>query len=261
MSGNVSPYHGKNPGELLTVTEGLIASHPLKTTEILEVAETCWSALWLTTIGNQDAQIALREVYPPATVVGYFFEKLFAKELAKRHPDLWRGATSGTEKDLHYIPDPKFSIEVKTSGQLGLKIFGNRSYGQKVENEALAKKDKSGFYITVNFFGERMNLLRFGWIDGSDWKAQKSATGQMAGLDDYVYSEKLIPIKGNYALQAPVMLLPGAGAKTAEALNAAGFATIGDLARADNATLSTLSPKVLRVVMDGVAKFSRQYVA
>ena len=57
------------------------------------------------------------------------------------------------------------------------------------------------------------------------------------------------------------MLLPGAGAKTAEALNAAGFATIGDLARADNATLSTLSPKVLRVVMDGVAKFSRQYVA
>jgi hypothetical protein len=165
-------------------------------------------------------------VNPPATVIGYFFEKLFAKKLSDRYPGVWRGGSSGEEKDLHCENNPDLSIEIKSSGQLGTKIFGNRSYGQKVENEALAKKDKSGYYITVNFYGEQLNLVRFGWIDSSDWKAQAAATGQMAGLPDDVYKHKLIPLKGQYTLNASISLLPGVGPKLQSMCHAAGIFNI-----------------------------------
>ena len=41
----------------------------------------------------------------------------------------------------------KYSVEIKTSSNKS-KIFGNRSYAQKSENE---KKDKSGYYLAINF--------------------------------------------------------------------------------------------------------------
>lgn len=78
----------------------------------------------------------------------------------------------------------------------------------------LVKKEKSGYYITVNFYQKCLILLRFGWIDHSDWKAQKSETGQAAGLDKKVYEYKLIQIPGDYRLNAPVGILRGIGKKT-----------------------------------------------
>ena len=94
---------------------------------------------------------------------------LLAGEMERRLPALWHGTQSKGQKDLVYIPDPNLSIEIKTSGQAGFKVYGNRSYGQKAESELLAKKEKSGFYITVNFFGQILTLIRFGWIDAEDW--------------------------------------------------------------------------------------------
>lgn len=206
-----SPYAGTAPTQWLEITQKLIATHPLKTDDLISAVLTSWSAVWATDIGRDTAKIPLREIDPPATVIGYFFEKVLAKELAARHPGEWAGGATGTQKDLHFIPDDSFSVEVKSSGQLGLRIFGNRSYGQEVTNEGRAKKDKSGYYLTVNFVGETLNLVRFGWIDGSDWVAQKSATGQMAGLGSDVYAFKLIPIAGDYTLDAPLNLLDGVG--------------------------------------------------
>ena len=203
------------------VTEKLVSQHPLGLTEILEIAQSSWESVWSTKIGSPPTQLDLRDVNPPATVIGYFFEKIFAKKLADKYPGVWRGGLSGDEKDLHNDSDPNISVEIKASGQLGTKIFGNRSYGQKVENESLAKKDKSGYYITVNFYGEQLNLVRFGWIDSSDWKAQAAATGQMAGLPDEVYKHKLIALKGAYTLKAPISLLPGVGPKLQDLCHAA----------------------------------------
>lgn len=226
-----SPYAGITTEKWINVTRQLVDQHPLKTEEILDIALTSWNAVWSTQIGTGAAKLALKDVNPPATVIGYFFEKLFAKELATRYPKVWRGEGGGAEKDLHCISNVAFSTEIKASGQLGLKIYGNRSYGQQVENTALAKKDKSGYYITVNFFGDQLNLIRFGWIDSSDWKPQKSATGQMAGLEDEVYRYKLIPIRGEYTLQAPIALLQGVGGKTAQACAEFGMITISDVLR------------------------------
>lgn len=223
-----SPYKDVSVEDWNAVTEQLLKQHPLTLENIREAAEAAWSDVWSTQIGQGKTKILLRDVAPPATVIGYFFEKLLARELAERFPGKWRGGV-GSEKDLHFIPDETKSIEVKASGQLGLKIFGNRSYGQELENAGLAKKDKSGYYITVNFFGDKLTLVRFGWIDAGDWQAQKAATGQMAGLGADIYKRKLVIVPGDYSLDAPVSLIDGVGGKTLAELEKLGIATIRQL--------------------------------
>ena len=178
---------------------------------------------------SQENVRCLSDLNVPATVIGYFFEVLLARELELLCPDEWRGGASKDEKDLVYVPDPSLSIEVKTSGQLGYRIYGNRSYGQTAANDTLVKKEKSGYYLTVIFVGRALTLIRFGWIDADDWKPQAAPTGQMAGLSDAVYTSKLIPIAGEYRASAPIELLHGVGASTASEFHRCGITTIGDL--------------------------------
>jgi hypothetical protein len=239
-----SPYTDKSQEEWAAITRDLIAKHPLKLEDIRDIALETWDVLWSTTIGSGATSIPLKDVDPPATVVGYFFEKLLARALAARFPSKWRGCQSKDEKDLVYVPDPRASIEVKSSGQLGLKIFGNRSYGQvATELGRVTKADKSGYFLTINFYGQTLNLLRFGWIDHSDWKPQKSQTGQASGLPDEVYQYKLIEIGGEYRYRAPIALLPGIGGKKIEQLADLGVRTIGDLFRYNGAEGVVLKAK------------------
>lgn len=171
----------------------------------------------------------LTELDVPASVIGYFFEVLLARELENRHQTVWRGNRSKEEKDLVCLTDPGSSFEIKTSGQLGYKVYGNRSYGQKAENESLVKKEKSGYYATVNFYERILTLIRFGWIDADDWVPQGSPTGQMAALKPAVYQYKLIPVSGAYRRLGPVRLLDKVGPVTATELAGLGIQTIGDL--------------------------------
>jgi hypothetical protein len=224
-----SPYAGRPESEWLDITRRLIASHPLGESLLRDAAIGAWASLWRTRIGSGAASVEIADLRVPATVVGYFFEVLLARELEHRQPNLWRGNWSKEEKDLVYIPDPSMSVEVKTSGQAGFKIYGNRSYGQKVENELLAKKEKSGYYITVNFHNQDLTLIRFGWIDAEDWDPQKAPTGQMAGLRDAVYRYKLIPISGAYRRATPIQLLDRVGPARARQFESLGIRTIGDL--------------------------------
>lgn len=224
-----SPYEGLAQEEWRAKTDALISDHPLKVETIKQVALKSWEILWSTTIGEGELSIKLFELDVPATVVGYFFERLFAKELETQQPDCWHGGRNKNDKDIVYLPNDLYSIEIKTSGQLGIKVFGNRSYGQNVENTALDKKEKSGYYITVNFHGKEINLLRFGWIDHSDWKAQEAPTGQASGLSEFVYRYKLIDITGDYRLAAPIGILKGVGSKTSQAFSEEGVITIKDL--------------------------------
>lgn len=226
-----SPYAGVSADGWAKITGELLAAHPLRSDLILEAALVSWDRLWSTRVGDEKLGFPLVDLDPPATVVGYFFEKLFANELANRLPGEWRGGR-GSEKDLYCISNEAMSVEMKSSGQLGYKVYGNRSYGQKVENADAAKKDKSGYYITINFHKQTLTLLRFGWIDAEDWQAQKSATGQMAGLGDEVYAHKLVVIAGKHMLAGPVQLLDGVGAKAAAALEAIGVRTIAELLQA-----------------------------
>jgi hypothetical protein len=226
-----SPYTGRPESTWLGITKRLIRNHPLKPAELLDAATTAWTTLWQTTVGAGPIAVKLSDLRDPATVVGYFFEILLARELERRAPASWRGNQSKDEKDLVYVPNTDYSVEIKTSGQAGLKVYGNRSYGQKAGNEALVKKEKSGFYITVNFHNQALTLIRFGWIDADDWDPQQTATGQMAGLRQAVYDSKLIAIPGSYRQQAPVLILDGVGPSTAAQFANFGILTIGDLIR------------------------------
>lgn len=211
------------------VTEKLIRKFPLPMDEIVEVVCCSWKRLWQTQIGDEKLSFPLSEIDPPATVVGYMLEKLIAKELNNRYPNLWRGYKNDSDKDIVFIPDNNFSFEIKTSGQRGIKIFGNRSYGQKLQDNSKAKKDKSGYYLTVNFYKTTLNLIRFGWIDAEDWKAQAASTGQMASLSNEVYDHKLKSLIYDYCLSANIWLVKGVSPKVEEQLNNFGIHTIGDL--------------------------------
>ena len=189
---------------------------------------TAWGHVWLTTVGESPLAVPLTELTVPASVVGYFFEVLLARQLAARVPGVWQGNQSKEDKDLVCLTDSTKSVEVKSSGQLGDKVFGNRSHGQKAENESLVKKEKSGYYVTVNFVGQVLTLIRFGWIDASDWIPQGAPTGQMAALKPDVYEYKLVRLPGAYRRQGPVQLLTGVGAVANDELARSGVKTIGD---------------------------------
>jgi hypothetical protein len=249
------PYHGKRVQQWPKVTARLLRKHPLNplgSTGLVDAAVAAWSSLWSTNIGVGAAAVPLSGLQMPATVVGYFFEILLARELQSRWPEQWRPGLSKAEKDLVFIPDPHFSIEVKTSGQLGDRIYGNRSFGQAPANQALVRKDKSGYYLTANFFGSTLTLLRFGWIDGEDWRPQTSPTGQMAGLADEVYSGKLVRLPGPYRLLAPAALLQGVGPKLMAQLDALGIRTVGDFL----AHLAKLPPR-----LQAIAAINRDQLA
>jgi hypothetical protein len=63
------------------------------------------------------------------------------------------------------------------------------------------KKSKSGYYLTVNFqkFSAsnkkpRILLIRFGWLDSTDWRGQAAQTGQQASLSWEADNYKLLKI-------------------------------------------------------------------
>lgn len=225
----MTPYRDKEEAEWLGITSTLVKKHPLGLVEIRDITIASWDELWRTKIGSGKSAFALQDMCLPATVVGHFFEKLFLRNLASKYPEHWRGPREKSSKDIVYIPNNEFSIEMKCSGQLGLKVFGNRSYGQQVVDPAGTAKSKSGYYITVNFYETNLTLVRFGWIDHADWQAQKAQTGQMAGLSEKVYKNKLVNIHGDYQLRAPIQLLPRVGKKTALTLAKAGITQVKDI--------------------------------
>ena len=191
-----SPYAGIREERWLTKTQELVTAHPLKQTEIVDVVRGAWNAIFESTIGPKAFRIG-RDLFPKPQIMGFFLHELIALELQSRYPKLWRGEKTGGEKDLVYIPDDRFSVEVKTSSH-GSQIFGNRSYAQESTS---SKKDKAGYYLAVNFekFAEgkaspAIRKVRFGWLDHADWIGQTAATGQQARLAGAVEGGKLLTL-------------------------------------------------------------------
>lgn len=218
-----SPYKDKDKSEWLEITNQLVEEYPLSKEEILDISIICWNKLWTTKVAGI---IDLNDVELPATVVGYFFQKLFAHELQSRFNGEWSGEQEKAHKDLVYISNEKYSTEMKSSGQLGYKVFGNRSYCQKSD---IPSKAKAGYYITINFFDKTLNLVSIGWIDKEDWKCQKAESGQAATLSKDTYTYKLIPLYGKYQLKSPISLLKGVGEKVLPILIAKSIYTFKDI--------------------------------
>lgn len=189
-----SPYNNLPPDKWLTTTSKLIKAHPLSVKELTEVTLQSWNEIFNSKIGSKPFSIG-KDILPIPQIMGFLLHELVPLEFEKRYPSRWRKDKTANEKDLIYVPNDKFSIEIKTSSSKN-HIYGNRSYAQEAHTD---RKSKSGYYLTVNFekFEKESNktprviLIRFGWLDHSDWKGQSAATGQQSVISPDVYRYKL----------------------------------------------------------------------
>jgi hypothetical protein len=191
-----SPYEGLAPEAWREKTQELIHEHPINLIELYSLVLKVWDGIFASAIGSKPFKIGI-DIFPQPQLMGFFLHELIALELAHRYPQQWRRNQSTNEKDLVYIPDPSYSIEVKTSSSPS-NIYSNRSYAQKSANP---KKDKSGYYLAINFqkFSSQIaqpqiTLVRFGWLDADDWQGQKASTGQQARLSPWVEQTKLLQL-------------------------------------------------------------------
>jgi hypothetical protein len=192
-----SPYLGFAPNQWLSITQELVKKHPLSTEEIVNTVLASWQSIFDSKQGTKGFRIG-KDIFPKPQIIGFLLHELIPLELASKHPSNWRGDTSAFDKDLVYIPDDFYSIEVKTSSDPN-HIFGNRSYAQGTSK---SKKGKSGYYLAVNFEkfstskseNPSIRLIRFGWLDSSDWIGQKAATGQQSRLPSDVEKYKLLQL-------------------------------------------------------------------
>lgn len=198
----LSPYSGLSITDWEAKTKELIKLHPLAPNEIYEVVIQEWSEIFNSSITSRAYKIGI-DLFPSPQILGFLLHELIPLELARRYPEIWRRDQNTTEKDLVYIPDNNFSIEIKTSSS-SRNTYGNRSYAQTSATGRKSKKSKSGYYLVVNFEKlniivqskklPQINLIRFGWLDEEDWQGQVAATGQQARLNPNVERYKLLKL-------------------------------------------------------------------
>lgn len=194
-----SPYDNLSEDKWSIKTKELIDQHPLDPDLIVDVVLEAWDGIMKTKIA--DELLIGRDIFPSPQILGNYLHELIPVILAKRNPDLWRREHDKSDKDLVYIPNVDYSVEIKTSSNPN-NVYGNRSYGQE-NSDNNSGKSKDGYYITVNFekfdskhpdFKPEIQKIRFGWIDHSDWHAQAAATGQQAYLETSARDLKLMLI-------------------------------------------------------------------
>jgi hypothetical protein len=188
-----SPYDGIPVEEWLEITQALIEKHPLDIDLLSQAVLLAWEEILGSSVG--EARIGI-DIFPQPQIIGFFLHELIPIVIARRIEGWRRGNVGAKEKDLHYVADPAFSVELKTSSN-PRHIFGNRSYAQALTTRS---RDKAGYYLAVNFAGfsakTRPEILRirFGWLDHSDWIGQSAATGQQARLTTHADTYKLLDI-------------------------------------------------------------------
>jgi len=192
-----SPYAGLDEANWKKRTQELSTVHPLKTKELKEIVLNSWNSILKTSIGS-GFKIGV-DIFPKPQIMAFLLHELIALEMKNKHKGKWRGDETGSEKDLVCLTDEKYSIEIKASSN-PTRIFGNRSYSQKTDSGS--KKGKSGYYLAINFEKfqgkdpqkPKILLIRFGWIDHTDWIGQAAATGQQSRLPPAVENFKLLSI-------------------------------------------------------------------
>lgn len=202
MTNNIwFPYENLDETEFSKRTEELITMFPINMSTIVDIVLESWDDIFTVTNENGDFNIG-KTIFPKPQMMGFFLESLINQKIKKIDPKTWVPDPSGFAKDIANINNERFSLEIKTSSN-PKHIYGNRSYGQRGES---AKKSKDGYYLAVNF--EKFNkenptkkpnikMIRFGYLNFTDWVAQKKETGQQAYIPAHIESKKLITIWEN----------------------------------------------------------------
>lgn len=191
-----SPYKGLPPSQWANRTQQLIDQFPLGMAELIDVVNQSWNAIFHTRIGPAKFRIG-EDIFPKPQIIAFLLHELIPLELQARYPGRWRPEENAGDKDIVFIPDDFYSVEIKTSSHPS-QIFGNRSYAQEV---SASKKSKSGYYLAINFEkvlknsqNPSLRRIRFGWLDHTDWLGQIASSGQQARLSPEVERGKLITL-------------------------------------------------------------------
>src|SRR6266568_8533943 len=105
-----SPYHGLDRSAWAEKTKALVAAHPLKPEEIVDVVLGAWSAIFKSKIGPKGFRVG-RDITPKPQIMGFFLHELIPLELAYRYPGRWSPERSGGDKDIVCLFDAGYSIE------------------------------------------------------------------------------------------------------------------------------------------------------
>ncbi len=193
---SVSPYNDIDQSKWIDITFSLIKKHPLNPNEIVKIVLQSWEDIFISKIGSFYIG---KDIFPSPQIMSFLLHELVAHYFSLNYPGIYKVGIEKNEKDVHCINDPQFSLEIKASSHPN-QIFANRSYAQP--ESGTGKKDKNGYYLTINFEkfdnvrkrNPQILLIRFGYLNHTDWIAQKAATGQQARLSQEAYSYKLIQI-------------------------------------------------------------------
>jgi len=206
----ITPYFEKDISQWLDITKVLIDEHPLDIAEIVEVTLTSWKQIFDSRIGPLSIG---EQIFPSPQIMSNILHELIPYNLTEKFGRNYRIGNSKNEKDIVYTPDLKYSIEVKASSSKN-DIYANRSYAQPMQ--VLDGKNKDGYYIAVNFEKFKINsdgeykskiidinglveypsitLIKFGYLEHTDWIPQKSSKGQQARLSVESKRNKLLTI-------------------------------------------------------------------
>ena len=187
-----SPYDGLPESKWSEKTKDLIEKFPLDPELLVNTVLESWNDIFEIKIGKEEVVIG-RDIFPKPQIIGFFLHELIPLKISNYDKN-WSVDNDVSEKDLVYLPNNYYSVEIKTSSN-PKKIFGNRSYAQETQTD---KKDKSGYYLAINF--EKIDgrnkpkivMIRFGWLDHSDWIGQKAQSGQQSHLPPSVEKNKLM---------------------------------------------------------------------
>ncbi|MDR0522497.1 MAG: ScaI family restriction endonuclease [Planctomycetaceae bacterium] len=184
----MSSYDNTSVNEWRRITEQLVAQHPL-TPCIIDFCLKSWESILNGKI-NTYLNLKIREMSISPQATGALLHDVIPEYIAKNISGFRKGV--GAEKDIVCISNDRFSIELKTSSQKS--IYGNRSY-----TKSEFGKSKNGYYLAINFekissLNPRILRIQFGWLDHTDWKGQKSETGQQASLKKEAKANKLITL-------------------------------------------------------------------
>ena len=81
-----SPYSDLSPTKWVTKTKQLVAAHPLKAAEIVQVVLLSWEAVFKSKIGPHGFMIG-KHLFPRPQIIGFLLHELIALEFSLRYPE------------------------------------------------------------------------------------------------------------------------------------------------------------------------------
>ena len=162
----------------------ILMNFPLEPSEIRELVEESLLDVFESPYGSMELWNGT-DIFLTGQAIGNLFQVFFTKRLVRLYPYTWREGCQRDEMDVVCIPKPEYSFEIKTSSSKS-GIYGNRSY---TKHGDMMHKVRGGWLLAVNYKRPtpasphwKIHKIRFGYVDCSEWRGQRTDTGQASSV-------------------------------------------------------------------------------